>query len=219
MKTVYKFLSDLKHNNNRDWFNDNKDKYNEAKNIFENYINSLIPKLKKIDKSVDINSAKECMFRIYKDVRFSKNKLPYKTNFGAVMAKGGRKSLYAGYYIHIEPESSFVGGGIYMPQAKILKAVRDNIFFDSAELKKILNNTNFKKYFSDFIGDKLKTAPRGFPKDFKDIKLLRYKNFAVSHNIDNDDITSEKSQEKILEIFKAQKPLNEYLNKIVENIN
>ena len=210
------FLIDLELNNNREWFKNNKNNYVEAKEIFESFIELLIPKIKEIDKEIDVFHAKECMFRIFRDVRFSKNKLPYKTNFGAYIAKGGRKSPYAGFYVHLDPNESFIGGGIYMPQSKELKAIRTEIFENTTQFKQIIHNPKFKQVFPEIWGEKLKTAPRGFPKDFKDIELLRHKSFAVVHKLDNSIFSSEKIIDYFMEVFKIQLKFNLFLNNAIK---
>lgn len=212
MKTILSFLTELKQNNNREWFQENKSLYEEAKSEFDEFINILIPKIKEFDKDIDVNSAKECTYRIYRDVRFSKNKEPYKTNFGAYISKEGRKSKFAGYYIQIEPELSFAGGGVYCPQPAVLKSIRQDIYSDANKFKEIITDTNFKKIFPEMFGEKLKTAPRGFPKDFEDISLLNYKSYVVVKNLSNKDILSNNFLNKLLDIFKTQKPFNDYIN-------
>ena len=136
-------------------------------------------------------------FRIFRDVRFSKDKRPYKTNFGAFIAKGGRKSMNPGYYFHIEPSGSFVGGGVYMPPAEPLQAIRNYISENGAEFLEIINDNKFKKVYPEMYDDKLKTAPKGFPKDHEFIDLLRYKSFVFSKELDNSEISSDKLVEKI----------------------
>lgn len=212
LKYVFDFLNDLRSNNDRDWFNENRTRYTNAKKEFESFINELIPAIKDIDKSIDVNSSKECMFRIFRDVRFSKNKEPYKTNFGAFIAKGGRKSSYSGYYLHFEPESSFLGGGIYMPQPIFLKSIRTEIVANTNEFKKIINNETFKNTFGEIFGEKLKSAPRGFPKDFPDLELIKHKHFAVSHEVENDFWFKKNVINSIINIFKTQTKFNNYLN-------
>ena len=147
LQNAFQFLIDLKFNNNRPWFNDNKERYLIAKNDFYLFVEELIVLLKNQDKSIDVNSAKECVFRIYRDARFSKNKEPYKTNFGAFISKGGKKSPYAGYYIHFEPDNSFMGGGIYQPTPILLKSIRTQIFENCNEYQEILDQKDFKKQF------------------------------------------------------------------------
>ena len=211
---IYHFLIDLKFNNNRNWFKENEERYKKARQEFIRFINQLIVELKKMDKSIDVESAKDCLFRINRDVRFSKNKEPYKTNFGAVIAPGGKKSNYGGYYVHIEPDNSFLGGGVYMPAPSDLKAIRQSIFEDSKRIKAVLNNSTFKQYFNGFEGDRLKTAPKGFPKDFEDIGLLQPKHYAVIHRTD-EQFWKENPMQNSMKVFKALYPLNRYLNAIV----
>ena len=210
------FLFQLRENNNRNWFNTNKNLYNEAKNEFEEFVNILIPTTKSIDSEIDVVSAKECTFRIFRDVRFSRNKSPYKINFGAFISKGGRKSPFAGFYIHLEPGESFVGGGVYMPESKYLKAIRTEIYENVEGYKKIISNSAFKKHFNGIFGDKLKSAPRDFPKDFEDIDLLKNKHYAVGHKVANSFWTSEKLIEELTKIFEIQFLFNQFLNKAIK---
>jgi uncharacterized protein (TIGR02453 family) len=218
MKNALNFLIHLKLNNERNWFKENEKFYQSAKTEFTDFIDSLIPVLKSIDDTIDVESSKECLFRIYRDVRFSKNKEPYKTNFGAFIAKGGRKTVNAGYYIHFEPDQSFIGGGIYMPQPNYLKAIRTNIYNDPDSFKKILNEKKFKDLFGGIEGEKLKTAPKGFPKDFPDLDLIKNKHFVVSKKVSNEFWLSGDLVQKVADIFKEQYPLNSYLNKIAEKV-
>lgn len=217
MQTILNFLTQLNANNNRKWFLENKPLYEEAKASFDRFVNILIMKIKEFDSFVDVNSAKECTFRIYRDVRFSKNKEPYKANMGAYISKGGRKSKFAGYYIHIEPDASFAGGGIYCPQPPVLKAVRDDIFDDSTSIKNIINNKKFNTLFPEMYGEKLKTAPRGFPKDFPDIDLLNFKSYTVVKSLSNKDVSSSSFLNNIVKLYKTQKPFNDYLNKAINS--
>lgn len=214
-KMIFEFLIDLRFNNNKPWFKENNDRYQKAKSGFEQFTDTLIPKLKQLDDSIDVTSSKECVFRIFRDVRFSKNKEPYKINFGAFISKGGRKSPFAGYYIHIEPDKSFIGGGIYMPESNILKAIRTEIYENIEEFKRIISNSNFNKYFPEIYGDKLKMAPKGFPKDFKDIDLLKYKHYAVAYPVENSFWFEDTLYENIMDILGAQYPFNKFLNRAV----
>lgn len=216
LKNILEFLIDLRFNNNRAWFKENNARYKEAKSGFEQMIESLLPGLKQIDESIDVSSPADCIFRIFRDVRFSGNKEPYKTNFGAFISKGGRKGPYAGYYIHVEPERSFIGGGIYMPDSQILNAVRKEIYENIDEFKKIINRERFREAFPEIYGEKLKQPPKGFPKDFKDIDLLKHKHYAVAHNVDNSFwIADEELVKNLLNIFEIQYPFNSFLNRAV----
>ena len=212
------FLGELKANNNKEWFQANKSLYDDARGEFEQLIAILIPVIRGIDPDVDVVSPKECLFRIFRDVRFSKDKSPYKTNFGAFIAKGGRKSPYAGYYVHIEMGgASFVGGGTYMPESNYLKAIRKEIFENAGEYKAIIGGVEFKKFFGGMFGEKLKTAPKGFPKDFPDIDLLKNKHYAVMHRVDDDFWFSDSLVDDVAEMFSALYGLNRFLNSAISN--
>ncbi|RLD80101.1 MAG: DUF2461 domain-containing protein [Bacteroidetes bacterium] len=215
---LLRFLTQLHKNNNRDWFNDNKKEFTELKEQFETFINQLIPKVNQIDGVVNSISAKDCIFRIYRDVRFSKNKAPYKTHFGAYIASGGRKSPFAGYYVHIEPGGSFAGGGVYHPEPAILKELRYEIMDRTDEFKNIISSSEFKKVFPEIYGEKLKTVPKGFPKDFKDIELLRFKSYALTHLIDDEMATSEGFEDYLLKLYKTARPFNSFFNKVITEI-
>ncbi len=217
LKISNNFLIQLRKNNNRDWFKTNKALYVEAKKQFDQLTEVLILVIKDIDSEIDVTSAKECTFRIFRDVRFSKNKSPYKTNFGAYIAKGGRKGPFAGFYIHLEPNESFVGGGVYMPESKNLKAIRTAIFENIDNYKEIINNKTFKKHFDGIYGEKLKLAPKGFPKDFADIDLLKNKHYTVIHKVDDTFWTSENLIEYLSKIFKIQFPFNKFINKAIRS--
>ncbi|OQY00787.1 MAG: hypothetical protein B6I20_08240 [Bacteroidetes bacterium 4572_117] len=212
------FLNQLNNNNNRDWFNSNKKEFVELKEQFEAFINQLIPKVKHIDGFKNSLSAKDCIFRIYRDVRFSKNKEPYKSHFGAYIADGGRKSPYAGYYVHIEPGKSFAGGGIYKPEPTVLKELRYEIMDKVDEFKKIIFDKGFKKIYTELYGEQLKNPPRGFPKNFADIELLKLKSYALVHPIDDKIIKSETFENYLLNLFETAKPFNMFFNKVISEI-
>ncbi|RUT80118.1 DUF2461 domain-containing protein [Ancylomarina longa] len=213
--SIYEFLLELRENNNRDWFHANKSKYDQAKKDFELFIDLSIAQIKDIDPDIAGLNAKDCIFRIFRDVRFSNDKRPYKTNFGAFLAKGGRKGRYGGYYIHIEPEECFLGGGCYMPAPAVLKKIREEIFHNPETFKSIIEDPDFKSNYPELYGDKLKTAPRGFPKDFKDIDLLNYKSYAVGKKVPDAIVTSSQFPTEIDQAFKALYPLNHFLNDII----
>lgn len=216
-KDLLQFLSELKENNYREWFHENKPTYQKVKKEFEQFITHTIADIAQFDKSVQNLEPKQCIFRINRDIRFSKDKSPYKTNFGGFIVPGGRNAGYAGYYIHIEPGNCFLAGGIYMPPADKLKAVRTEIYENTDNFKKILNSKNFTKHFKEIISeDKLKMAPKGFPKDFEDIDLLKYKHYTVVKNINDNLVLSEKFADEIRETFKALYPFNSFIN---EGIN
>ncbi len=212
------FLEALQSNNNREWFNANKARYDDARASFEAFIGVLIPVVRGIDPDVDVDDPGECLFRIYRDVRFSGDKSPYKNNFGAFLAKGGRKSPYAGYYLHIEPGASFVGGGAYMPQAPYLKAIRRSIYEHPREYKAILHSDDFSSCFGTIFGETLKTSPRDFPKDFPDIELLKHKHYAVTHPVDDQLWFSGEVIDRVREIFAVLYPFNRFLNAAIASV-
>lgn len=213
MKTILDFLTAVKANNNREWFNANKAQYLEAKDIFEAFVNQLIPEIRKFDPEIGTLTAKDCVFRIYKDVRFSKDKSPYKTNMGAFITRGGRKGGYAGYYIHLDPDQSFIAGGNHMPTPENLKKIRQEIMYNIDEFKGIIDNPGFKKTYGQLDGEKLSRPPKDFPADFPDIDLLKFKTFTVAHSIDNKVILQKDFSKYVIKTFKELFPLNRFLNK------
>ena len=219
MNKVIEFLEELSKNNNREWFQENKKWYEESRDKFLFLTDVMINEIRKFDPEMPALSPKDCMFRIFRDVRFSKDKRPYKTNFGSYISKGGRKGMYAGYYFHISPEESFVGGGIYMPPAEPLKAVREHIAENADEFLEIINQPEFKKTYPEMYDDKLKTAPKGFPKDHEHIDLLRYKSYIFSHSFSRKEIVGEKYIEHMVNAFHVLQPFNRFLNEAIEKIS
>jgi uncharacterized protein (TIGR02453 family) len=213
MENVLTFLENLKQNNTREWFNDNKDSYLQARDEFKAFIGKLLPLLAGIDKDLAGIEPAQCIFRIYRDVRFSHDKSPYKINMGAAMTKGGRKSPYATYYIHIEPGNSFAGGGIWMPQGPVLKAMRNEVYYNAEEFKKIISSRTFTNYFDGLQGDKLVRPPKDFPADFPDVGLLKYKSYITGSPISEDMVKSEKLLPHLLDIYKALFPFNSFINR------
>lgn len=215
-KNALKFLSRLKRNNNKPWFDKNKEEYLEIKSEFEEHVNLLIHQLEKFDPELRNLEAKNCVFRIYKDVRFSKDKTPYKTHIGAYLAKGGRKSVYAGYYLHIEPgNKSMLAGGIWMPEADVLSRIRQEIDYNTNDLLKILKDKNFKKYFGEIYPDKLTRNPKGYPADHPHIELLKLKSFNVLHSLSDKQVESKDFLKYSASVYKAMYPLNTFLNHAV----
>ncbi len=217
-KNLLKFLSNLSENNNREWFNDHKKQFVELKNEFENFIQELIPKIRETDSTIGPIEAKDCIFRIYRDVRFSKNKDPYKTHFGAYIASGGRKSRTCGYYLHIDPKEAFVAAGAYSPEPQILKEIRYEIMDRTNDFKKIIENKDFRKFYGTLSGEKLKTAPKGIPKDFEDLELVKYKSYEVFHTIDEKIILSNSFENYLLNAIKLAVPYNLFFNRLIEHV-
>lgn len=215
---TFEFLSQLKLNNNREWFQANKKTYDSVKKQVESLISRIIPELNILDPEIQSPEMKDCVFRIFKDVRFSADKSPYKTNFGAFVAKGGRKTVFPGYYFHFEPGGSFIAGGIYMPQPEILKTVRSEVYFNSAEFRAILDSSDFLKYFSKLDEfDKLKKPPRDFPSDFPEIELLKYRSYIVSVQVPDEKAFNDDYLPYALDVCKCILPLNKFLNRAIGN--
>jgi len=208
------FLTDLKKNNHRDWFHTHKPDYDKVRKNYEDFADVLLENMKSFDPTLQNLEVKQCLFRIYRDVRFSPNKEPYKTHFGVYFAKnGGKNSDLAGYYFHLDPEESFFGGGIYMPLPEYLKTIRKEIYYQIDEFKAILEAPPFKKYYNGIEAiEKLKKPPVGFPADFPDIELLKNKHFFTSHYFNPQDALKEDFSVFASEGFKAVKPLVDFIN-------
>lgn len=210
------FIKDIKKNNNRDWFEKNKPRYENAKTDFENFVVEILTQFVKINPKLKGLEARKCTFRIYRDVRFSKNKDPYKTNMGASINEGGKKMEMAGAYIHIEPGGkSFIAGGRYMPLPPELKAMRQEIQYNTKAFKKIISEKSFKKYFGGLEEIKLKTNPKGFDKDFEDIELLKYTSYIATGELDDKIIASKNFVKELTASYKAMMPLIKFLNEAV----
>lgn len=217
---ILEFLSELKTNNNREWFAENKNRYERAKAEFEKICSELIVQIARFDEDVLHVDARDCIFRIYRDIRFSKDKTPYKTHFGAfIAAGGGRKSNRAGYYLHIDPDGSFVSSGIWCPPPDLLKALRKSIYDNIDELKEIIYSENFSKFYSKFYDEeKLKSVPAGFPKDFEQAELLKLKHYMVEYKLDDKVSKSRDFITEVAEILKTAYPLMQFLNYTADEI-
>ncbi len=216
-KKIITFLLKLKENNNREWFKENKKEYDEARREFAEIIETLISELAKFNPSLNNLQIKDTVFRIYRDVRFSKDKSPYKIQMGAYIAPGGRKSIYAGYYVHFEPNSSFLAGGSYCPASDKLKNIRSEIYYNSSEFKSIIDKPDFKNTFGEIQGSKLVRPPVGFPKDFEDIELLKFKDFTVLHSLTNKEVESKDFINNAIGVFEKLNPFNEFINRALDS--
>jgi uncharacterized protein (TIGR02453 family) len=212
MKKSLSFISDLKQNNHRDWFQANRIRYEEARGEFLGFVEKLINGIQVFDPSVGSVTAKNSVFRINRDIRFSKDKSPYKTNFGAFIVPGGKKSGHAGYYFHLDPDGSFAGGGVYRPMPDILKKIRNEIYGSPEEFREIIEGKEFYEYFGDMYDEKLKTPPKGFPGDFEHIELLKYKSYVVSRNFDHQMLTGDSLVSETLKAFRLLYPMNRFIN-------
>jgi uncharacterized protein (TIGR02453 family) len=212
-KSTLEFLKALKKNNNRDWFEKNRGRYESARENFTVFINKLIAELSKQDASLKGVTAKDSIFRIYRDVRFSKNKDPYKTNFGSVVCQGGRKSDRACFYIQVEPGNSFIAGGRWMPSTEHLKDIRKEIFYHTKDFKKILSDKTFKKLFNELSDIKLKLAPKGFDKNFPDLELLKYTSYIIETPLKDKTLMDKSLIKQCAVVHKAMLPLLNFLNR------
>ena len=215
LKPALDFLSALQAHNNKPWFQAHRAEYETARQCFEDYVDDFIQEFRAIEDFEDL-SAKDCVFRIYRDVRFAKDKSPYKPNMAASVALSGKHSLRAPYYIHLEPsDKSFLAGGIYLPTPEQLAAIRQAIVRDPVRLKAAIGSKPFKKYFGSLSGEKLKTPPRGYPGDHPEIELLKYKQFITGHALTDKDVLSPRLLSRTVEVFAALEPLLDFLDDAV----
>ncbi len=213
-----KFLKDLKKNNNKPWFEKNKTAYLAAKEDIDQFTQQVIDGLGKIDADIAPLTPKDCLFRIYRDVRFSKDKTPYKTNMGASFNKGGKKVPTAGYYFHCEPGQNMAGGGLWMPQSPELNKVRQEIDYSFDEWKKIITHRNFKKIFSEGVEgiDILARPPKGYEAENPAIEFLKMKSFIVSRSFTDAELQSKSLLKEVLKTFETMKPFIGFINRSME---
>jgi uncharacterized protein (TIGR02453 family) len=213
LSKVLKFLTLLAKNNNREWFEKNKPIYLEAKTNFDAFLASFLMELIKVDESLATLNPKKLGFRIYRDVRFSKDKSPYKINMGAGFSPSGKMEQEPGYYLHLQPgNKSFIAAGMYMPDAEKLAKIRQEVDYSSEKLLAIINNKTFKKLYpalDDF--DKLKTAPKGYAKDHPQVELLKHKSFIVTHSFTDDEVKDKKFTKQLVAAIKTVKPFKDFL--------
>lgn len=216
-KSTLVFLKELAKNNNKEWFDANRKRYEGERKRFVSFVQELIDGIAVFDRSIQGVEASKSIFRINRDIRFSNDKSPYKTNFGASIKKGGKQNRFVGYYLHLEPGQIFAGGGLYAPEPDALKAVRDEIYFNLPEFEKILKNKTFSASFSglDEI-EKLKTAPKGYEKDHPSVPYLQHKHFVVSRGFSDAEATSPDFLKELEKLFKAQQPFVDFLNRAID---
>lgn len=219
-KSTLSFLRELKKNNTKEWFDTNRKKYEEAKADFAALTNAVIHGLGKKDPFVASLLAKDCTFRINRDVRFSKNKDPYKTNMGMYLSRGGKKSLFSGYYFHLEPGgNSFMGGGLYMPEPDVIKKVRQEIDYNWDEFSKIIGQKKFKTVYKELQREEgmvLSREPKGYEKDNPAIEYIKLKSWVVTAPVTDQLLTSDHLVKEIVAAFEALQPMIIFLNKALE---
>lgn len=218
-KESLQFLDDLKKNNNRDWFQDNKKRYEIFKKDYHQLVSDFLDVMKPLDPSLELLEVKNCTFRINRDIRFSKDKSPYKAHLGVWMSTGAKGANRAGYYVHIEKGASFIAGGFYSPEAEDLKKVRKEIAFFHEDLEAILTDKNFKKEFGSLDineTNSLKSMPRGYEKDHPAIDFLKLKSFTATQKYDIAEVTQKDFVVKMSKKLIALKPLNEFINRALD---
>ena len=207
--STIKFLKDLEKNNNREWFQSNKDKY---ENTLQNIKEVSAEVKEKLSKKDLIEDAK--VFRIYRDVRFSKDKAPYKNNLGVHFTRATKK-LRGGYYLHIQPGESFAGGGFWAPSPEDLKRIRDEFAFDTKTIRRITSGKTFVKYFGTLGGDELKTAPSGYDRNHPGIDLIRKKQFVVMRKFTDKEVTDKNFVKEVVATFEAMRPFFDYMSEVL----
>jgi uncharacterized protein (TIGR02453 family) len=209
------FLSDLKQHNYREWFAKNRKRYDEARTNYESFVQEVIDTIAEFDPILNGLEVKSCTYRINRDIRFSNDKTIYKTHFGAFIVRGGKNNgdRFAGYYVHVEPgNNSMIAGGAYMPPMPWLTAIREKIDEQGDLFLKIINKKEFLNFFGNIEGEKLKSAPKGYPKDHPYIELLKLKSFLASKMISDKEILSKECFDFIVNASRVMKPLNDFLN-------
>ncbi|MFM7022694.1 MAG: DUF2461 domain-containing protein [Flavobacteriales bacterium] len=209
-KANLKFLKDLSKNNNREWFTKNKKTYEEMHQEMISFAEELLVLMNKHDK-IETESGKKSLMRIYRDVRFSKDKSPYKNNWGGGFQRA-TKQLRGGYYYHIEPGKSFVGGGFWAPEPSDLLLIRNAISADEKGFRKIINSKSFKDFFGELHGEKLKTVPKGFDKEDPALDLIQFKQYLISHEFTDEEVMSKDFPKKASEAFKAMRPFFDWMS-------
>ena len=217
-KDSLQFLDDLKANNNRDWFLDNKKRYEVFKKDYQQLVADFLDAMKPLDPSLEMLEVKNCTFRINRDIRFSKDKSPYKDHVGIWISSGSKGMNRSGYYVHIARTGSFIAGGLYCPEAEDLKKVRKEIAYFHEDLEEIINNKSFQKEFGDFDRNEknlLKNPPRGYEKDHPAIEFLKLKSFETSQKFNIEDVLQQDFVAKMTKKLIVLKPLNDFINRAV----
>lgn len=211
-----KFLEQLKNNNSKEWMDENKVLFHQNRDAFWKDAEDILGFVKTLEPRMVNLELKNCIFRQNRDIRFSANKNPYKINFSAYYAIGGKKSILPGYYIHIEPNASFLAAGLWMPEKEVLHKVREEIDYSGDEFLNILNEPDFKKSFSELMDDQLKTAPKNYPKDHIYAQVLKYKSFIVQFPLKDSEIKNKSYIQTTKQKFQLAQNFVNYLTKAIE---
>ena len=220
-KEALQFLADLIANNNTEWMHANKKRYESYKKDYHSYIASILAEMKPLDKTLEPLEVKNCTFRINRDIRFSKDKSPYKTNMGVWFTQNKNRKNSPGYYIHFEKGNSFIAGGVWCPEASELKQIRKEIEFFHDDLEKIVAHKNFKKEFGEITREEnnmLKKAPKGYDPNHPAIEFLKLKSYTASHKIDDKLFTDKDFSKVVAQKLIALKPMNDFLTRALETV-
>lgn len=211
LSPILEFLSDLEKNNNREWFESNKSRYQDARSALEDLVADMIDRMADVDPDLGMLEPKKCIFRIYRDVRFSKDKTPYKTNMSVSLKAQGRKSPYAGYFLSLKPGEVFVAGGIWHPEPKNLAQIRQEIDYNGQVLEDLFTQTTFKKAFVEMKGEKLKRPPKGYEPDNPRIEWLKHKDFLLTSQVPDEKL-GQNFAKNVVGYFSLMQPFNQFLN-------
>lgn len=215
-KIVLDFLKEVAANNNREWFNTNRDKYEDARRNFEAMAQTMIFNIAKFDSQVGNIPVKDCLYRFYRDTRFSLDKSPYKTHMGAYINVMGKKSPHGGYYIHLEPGNCLIAGGAYCLPSPILKAVREDIVLRIDRFREIVESPDFSRLYT--IGEEhLKTLPKGFDRNFPYPQYLRPKDYSCFHSVDDSFFMADDWADKAAHCFEIMKPFLDFINYTIDD--
>jgi uncharacterized protein (TIGR02453 family) len=215
IQSLLQFLTNLQENNHKDWFDLHKKEYDQLRGDWIQLAAIIIKQTADFDEDVLDLDPKKCIFRINRDVRFSKNKAPYKNNFGISLSKGGKNTDFCGYYIHLQPGESFIAGGSYQPMPDKLAAIRQEIDYNLEEFKSIISHKEFVKHFGKLSGDKLQRPPKGYDAENPAIEYIKHKGFLAFLKIEDKNLTEKELLKHCLSAFKAMKPLNDFLNRAI----
>lgn len=211
-KSSFEFLKNLAENNQKEWMDVHRKEYEAAKEDFKIGVTAIINGLQELGMDTTALTASNCIFRLNRDIRFTTDKSPYKTNFGAAFSPHGRKAQEPGYYLHIEPGKSFVGGGMWMPEASQLKKIRQEIDYNFKEFQQIVLNQKFKSLFHQIEGPKLIRAPKGYQEDHPALEYLKLKSFTVGVSLTDAQLCNKNAVELVLDVFRTMKPFIDFLN-------
>lgn len=213
-KESLQFIDDLTANNNRDWFLDHKKRYEKFKEDYQNLVAAFLAAMKPLDATLELLEVKNCTFRINRDIRFSKDKTPYKNHLGIWMSPGFKGSNRAGYYIHLGRNESFIAGGFYSPEAADLKKVRKEIAFFYDDLEEIVEEKSFKTIYGNLdTTNSLKNAPKDYEKDHPAVEFLKLKSFTATQKINFTDAVNPNFVKETVAKLILLKPLNDFLNR------